>query len=102
MIDLAGLIRKATFKYSEVLGAVIQDLEMFPLVIKTNKAIDKKHGLEFIFYQQEELLLNSKNKTGLGYSLELKYNSKTRQSEISKIVFARIVPYVWYASKKSS
>jgi hypothetical protein len=94
MIDLAGLIRKATFKYSEVLGAVIQDLEMFPLVIKTNKAIDKKHGLEFIFYQQEELLLNSKNKTGLGYSLELKYNSKTRQSEISKIVFETLHDYL--------
>lgn len=99
MIDLAGLIRKATYKYSEILSAAIQEIEIFPLVIKTNKALDKNQGLDFIYKQQEDLLLNSKNKTGVGYSLELKYNSKTKQSEIVKIAFETLNDYLVFLQK---
>ncbi|TGE23867.1 hypothetical protein E5K00_01230 [Hymenobacter aquaticus] len=87
MITLPELRRKAARHYPALLEAYFTEQELFPLSVRVSKAVDRSQGPEHIYAQQAELLLHSKARTGRGYSLDLKLNRKTRQSEISRIYF---------------
>jgi hypothetical protein len=87
MITLSELKNKANRQYEKVLKSYFSEEDVFPMLIPSSKKLEKSQGHDHIFEQQKELLLHSKNKIGFGYWLTLKENSKTRQSEISKITF---------------
>lgn len=71
------------------------------MVIPTNKTLDRRGGMDAIFEQQRELLVNAKNKTGRGYTLDLKLNSKTGQSEIRKISFESLPDFLYFINKEA-
>ena len=100
MITLLDLKTKAKRQFDKVLKANISSENVFPLVIKGNKSIDKSQGWEYISEQQEELLLHSKNKIGVGFTIELQDNKRTNQSEISKIYFENIQDFIVFVEKE--
>ena len=100
MITLLDLKTKAKRQFDKVLKANISVENVFPLVIKGNKSIDRSQGWEYISEQQEELLLHSKNKTGVGFTVKLQDNKRTNQSEISKIYFENVHDLVVFIDKE--
>ncbi|SOD89269.1 Wadjet anti-phage system protein JetD domain-containing protein [Spirosoma fluviale] len=102
MITLADLYQKALRRYEAVLRAHIIGEDPFPIVIPTNKTLDRQRGADAIFDQQRELLLHSKNKTGQGYTLDLKLNPKTSQSEIRKISFETCTDFLYFIRKEAA
>ncbi|MGM9507014.1 MULTISPECIES: Wadjet anti-phage system protein JetD domain-containing protein [Larkinella] len=100
MITLAELTTKANRQYINLLKGHLTGENRFPLVISANKALDRRQGSEHIFAQQQELLLHSKNKTGRGYTLQLKQNSRTKQSEISRISFESLDDFLVFLGKE--
>lgn len=100
MITLAELIAKANRRYAKVLQAFIREEDVFPLFISANKKLDKSQGAEYIFAQQRELIAHSKVRRGTGYSLELKENTRTNQSEIKKIYFGTLEDFLDFIDKK--
>lgn len=100
MITLVDLHRKALRRYEAVLKAYFTGADLFPMVIPTNKTLDRRAGMDAIFDQQRELLVNAKNKTGRGYTLELKPNAKTGQSEICKISFDTPNDFLYFIGKE--
>ncbi len=87
MISLAELQNKARRQYERVLRAHLAGEDLFPLALPVNKTLDRTQGPAHIHAQQAELLHHSKNRTGRGYTLTLKPNAQTGQSEISRIAF---------------
>ena len=101
MITLAELHRKALHQYKTVLQAYLTGQELFtPMVIPSDKSLDKRAGVDVSYEQQRELIEQSKNKTGRGYALELKLNAKTGQSEIRKITFETLNDFLFFISKE--
>jgi hypothetical protein len=100
MITLAELTTKASRQYVNVLRAYLTGENRFPMVISANKTLNRQEGSEHIFAQQQELLLFSKNKTGQGYTLQLKQNSRTKQSEISRISFESLDDFLVFLGKE--
>lgn len=101
MITLADLHRKALRRYETVLRAYLTGEDPFPIVIPTNKSLDRQRGADAIFDQQRELLLHSKNKTGEGYTLDLKLNPKTGQGEIRRISFETRANFLYFIQKEA-
>ncbi|MBN8823359.1 MULTISPECIES: Wadjet anti-phage system protein JetD domain-containing protein [unclassified Spirosoma] len=101
MITLADLHRKALRRYEAVLKAYFTGEDLFPMVIPVNKTLDRRGGMDAIFEQQRELLLNAKNKTGRGYTLDLKLNAKTGQSEIRKISVDTLADFLYFLDKEA-
>lgn len=101
MITLADLHRKALRQYETVLKAYLTGEDPFPMVIPTNKTLDRRGGMDAIFEQQRELLVNAKNKTARGYTLDLKLNNKTGQSEIRKISFESLPDFLYFINKEA-
>lgn len=99
MITLPELRRKAARQYHALLEAYFMEQELFPLSVRVSRALDRSQGPEHIYAQQAELLLQSKARTSRGYSLDLKLNSKTRQSEISRIYFETAADLLYFIDK---
>ena len=99
MITLNELKNKANRQYEKVLKSYFSEEDLFPMVIPSSKRLEKSQGVEYIFEQQKELLLHSKNKIGFGYWLTLKENPKTGQSEISKITFETKLDFLQFIDK---
>ena len=100
MITLTQLKAKAEQKYIQVLKAWVLEEEIFPLNIPADKKLDKTQGKDHIFDQQKELIAQSKPKTGKGFSLKTKENSKTNESEIREIFFETREDLLYFISKK--
>ena len=100
MITLSDLKAKANRQFDKILKAAVSAENIFPLVIKGNKSIDKSQGWESISEQQEELLIYSKNKTGVGFTIELQENKRTKQSEICKIYFESEQDFIAFIEKE--
>ena len=100
MITLAELHRKALHQYKTVLQAYLTGQELFPMVMPSDKSLDKQAGADVSYEQQRELIEQSKNKTGRGYALELKLNAKTGQSEIRKITFETLNDFLFFIDKE--
>lgn len=101
MISLADLQRKALRQYETVLKAYLTGNDPFPMVIPTSKTLNRQSGADAIFAQQQELLVHSKNKTGRGYTLGLKLNSKTGQSEIREISLETLPDFLYFIEKET-
>lgn len=99
MITLNELKNKANRQYEKVLKSYFSEEDLFPMLIPSSKELEKNEGFDYIFEQQKELLINSKNKIGFGYWLTLKENLKTRQSEISKIEFESKLDFLQFIGK---
>ena len=99
MISLPELRAKTLRRYPSVLRAHLMGETIFPLLIPTNKTLDRTRGIEAIHAQQAELLAHSHNKTGRGYRLDFKPNAKTGQSEIRRISFAKEADYLDFTNK---
>ena len=99
MITLIELRKKALRQYEKVLLAYFDEPIVFPLFIPFSRKLDKTQGASFIFEQQKELILNSKTLLGFGYSLELKENKKTKQSEIISIYFENLSDLLQFTDK---
>jgi hypothetical protein len=101
MISLATLTRKVLGRYDSILRAHLTGECLFPMFIGADKTLNHRTNPEAIFEQQRDLLLHSKNKTGRGYTLDLKSNSKTGQSEIRKISLETLDDYLTFTGKES-
>lgn len=99
MTTLEELKKKALRQFDKVLLTYFDEPMGFPLQISFGKKLDKTQGSLFIFEQQRELIANSKAITGFGYSIELKENQKTKQSEISKIYFENLSDLLQFINK---
>ena len=99
MITLLELRKKALRRYEKVLLAYFNEPMIFPLSIPFSKNLDKTQGISFIFEQQKELILNSKTILGFGYTVELKENKKTMQSEIISIYFETLSDLLQFTDK---
>lgn len=101
MISLSELRAKALRRYPDVLRAQVAGEGIFPLLIPTNKSLDRTQGIDHIYAQLKELVEHSRNKTGRGYLLTFKPkpNPKTKQSEISRITFETLTDYLDFTSK---
>lgn len=100
MITLPELRRKAARCYPTVLAAYLTGQEIFPLPVRGSKTLDRSHGSEHLYAQQAELLQQAKSRTGTGYSLNLKFNRKIRQSEISSIYFETAADLLGFIGKE--
>lgn len=101
MISLPELRAKALRQYVPVLRAHLAGEDLFPLVLRVDKSLDRSRGAAHIYAQQETLLVASKNRTGLGYTLTLKPNLKTGQSEITRIAFDELADFLWFIDKQA-
>lgn len=99
MISLHELQTKSLRLYEKVLRAHLAGENLFPLKLPANKNLDRTQGIDQIYAQQAALLLRSKNKTGHGYTLTLKPNPKTKQSEISRISFETRDDFLHFIAK---
>ena len=96
MISLPELRAKALRQLGSVLRAHLAGENLFPLPVRASKALDRSQGHAHIYAQQAELVAHSKQRTGYGYSLTLKLNPKTRQSEITRIEFETRADYLTF------
>ncbi len=101
MITLSELRKKAFRQYEKALLAYFNEPIIFPMSITFSKNLDKTQGASFIFEQQKELILNSKTLLGFGYTIELKENKKTKQSEIITICFETLSDLLQFTYKTS-
>ncbi|NML66153.1 hypothetical protein HHL22_13150 [Hymenobacter sp. RP-2-7] len=101
MISLPELRAKALRKYPDVLRAHLAGEEIFPLSLRASKTLDRAQGTAHIHAQQRELLAHSKNRLGHGYTLTIKPNKKTGQSEISGIAFDTRADFLGYLDKQA-
>ena len=101
MISPSELRAKALRKYPDVLRAHLAGEEIFPLPLRASKTLDRAQGAEHIHAQQRELLAHSKNRLGRGYTLTIKPNKKTGQSEISGIAFDTRADFLGYIDKQA-
>jgi len=99
MISLPELRAKALRQLEAIVQAHLAGENLFPLPIRASKALDRSRGHEHIHAQQKELVAHSKQRIGHGYSLTLKLNAKTRQSEISRIEFETLADYLAFVDK---
>lgn len=99
MISLTELRAKALRQYVPVLRAHLAGEALFPLPIRASLTLDRIKGGEHIYEQQRPLIEHSKLRLGHGYSLTLRPNSKTRQSEISRIEFETLTDYLIFIAK---
>lgn len=99
MISLPELQAKARRQYDKVLRAHLTGETCFPLTIPASKTLDRSQGNEHILAQQVTLLQHSKNRTGSGYTLTLKPNRQTGQSEISRIAFDTQADYLVFLDR---
>ncbi|WP_223649537.1 Wadjet anti-phage system protein JetD domain-containing protein [Hymenobacter psoromatis] len=99
MISLPELRAKALRRYPRVLRAHLAGEVLFPLLIPTDKTLDRGQGHEHIHAQQRELLAHAKNRTGHGYWLTTKLNRKTGQSEIKRVEFETLTDYLSFLNK---
>ena len=101
MISLPELRAKALRQYVPVLRAHLAGEDPFPLVLRVDKTLDRAQGAAHLYAQQEPLLMVSKNRTGAGYTLTLKPNPKTGQSEISRIEFETLTDFLGFIDKQA-
>lgn len=99
MISLPQLRAKALNQLNAVLQAYLAHKSIFPLSVRTSKSLDRHRGHEHIYAQQQELIAHSKQRLGYGYTLTTKLNTKTRQSEISRIEFETLADYMAFLDK---
>lgn len=99
MISLPELRAKALRQLEGVLRAHLAGEQPFPLPIRASKALDRSQGAVHIYAQQAELVAHAKHRTGYGYSLTLRLNAKTRQSEITRIEFETRADYLAFVGK---
>ncbi|AMR26443.1 hypothetical protein A0257_04540 [Hymenobacter psoromatis] len=99
MISLPELRAKALRRYPRVLRAHLAGEVLFPLLIPTDKTLDRGQGHEHIHAQQRELLAHAKNRTGHGYWLTTRLNRKTGQSEIKRVEFETLTDYLSFMDK---
>jgi hypothetical protein len=101
MINLGELRAKALRQYVPVLRAHLAGENPFPLSVRASKALDRSQGSAHIYAQQQELLAYSKNRTGAGYTLAIKPNRKTGQSEISGIAFDTLADFLGFIGQQA-
>ncbi|TAE24750.1 MAG: DUF2399 domain-containing protein [Cytophagales bacterium] len=101
MISLTDLRRKALAQYETVLRAHLTGNDPFPMPIRAAKTLAHRTDPDAVLEQQRDLLLHSKNKTGQGYTLTLKTNPNTRQSEIRQIAFEELSDYLNFTQKEA-
>jgi hypothetical protein len=99
MITLSELKKKSLRLYEKALLAYFDEPIAFPLSIPFSKKLDKTQGASFIFEQQREIIINSKAILGFGYTVELKENKKTKQSEIISIYFESLSDLLQFTDK---
>jgi len=99
MISLTQLRAKALNRLDTVLRAHLANERLFPLLMRASKTLDRSQGHAHIYAQQKELIAHSKQRIGHGYSLITKLNTKTRQSEISRIEFETLADYLTFVDK---
>ncbi|GAA3975124.1 hypothetical protein GCM10022407_20900 [Hymenobacter antarcticus] len=101
MISLPELRAKAQRQYVGVLRAQLAGENPFPLPIRASKALDRTLGGPHIYEQQAELLAQSKNRTGHGYTLGTKPNRRTGQSEVSRIEFETQADFLGFIGQQT-
>lgn len=101
MISLPELRAKALRQCTGVLRTQLTGENLFPLLIRASKALDRTLGGTHIYEQQAELLAHSKNRTGSGYTLSTKPNRKTGQSEVSRIEFETLADFLGFIDKQA-
>jgi hypothetical protein len=101
MISLPELRAKALRQYVPVLRAHLAGEDPFPLVLRVDKSLDRSQGAAHLYAQQQPLLTASKNRTGAGYTLTLKPNPKTGQSEIIRIAFDALADFLGFIDKRA-
>lgn len=70
MITLADIEKRARRQYERYLSSIIKGENIFPLILRSDKALDTEKGISGIHEQLIPLIKGSKEALGYGYTLE--------------------------------